>query len=240
MRLTDRLTRLPLPDDPGRGSDAADHVPVPAARDLLRGVAGSAPYLAGLIEREAEWLSAALSEDFDKVVPRVLSDIGQPTQGDLPSVLRQAKRRVALWTALCDLGGAWDVAQVTDALTRLADSALQTAIDTLAPPLQERGKLPAGEGAGGFIVLAMGKHGAFELNYSSDIDLICLYDDTRLDDPATWRPGFVRLTRQVMATLSDLTGEGYVFRTDLRLRPDASVIVPEIMTGSVSPSSAKA
>ena len=75
------------------------------------------------------------------------------------------------------------------------------------------------------VVLAMGKMGAHELNYSSDIDLICLFDETRFDEDGYHeaRAAFVRATRQMAATLSDRTAEGYVFRTDLRLRPDPGV-----------------
>jgi hypothetical protein len=73
------------------------------------------------------------------------------------------------------------------------------------------------------VALAMGKMGAGELNYSSDIDLICLFDETRFDagDEMEARAGFIRATRRIAATLGETTGEGYVFRTDLRLRPDA-------------------
>ncbi len=70
----------------------------------------------------------------------------------------------------------------------------------------------------------MGKMGAGELNYSSDIDLICLFDQDRYG--ADWheaRAAFIRVTRKMAAMLSDITAEGYVFRTDLRLRPDAVV-----------------
>ena len=98
----------------------------------------------------------------------------------------------------------------------------------LAGAMRERGKLvcradrdPARRGSG-YIVLAMGKMGAFELNYSSDIDLIVFFD------PACrrWSPGtepapfFVRLTRGLVKLLQERTADGYVFRVDLRLRPD--------------------
>src|SRR5690606_2374518 len=89
-----------------------------------------------------------------------------------------------------------------------------------------RGKLPKTYAdAGGIFALAMGKGGARELNYSSDIDLIILYDDTAYteDDQFEARAALIRATRKMAATLSDVTGHGYVFRTDLRLRPDASV-----------------
>ncbi|MCB2158892.1 MAG: glutamine-synthetase adenylyltransferase, partial [Rhodobacteraceae bacterium] len=79
--------------------------------------------------------------------------------------------------------------------------------------------------AGGLVSIAMGKTGAAELNYSSDIDLICLFDETRYDpdDVQDARASFIRVVRRMTAMLSDMTPEGYVFRTDLRLRPDASV-----------------
>lgn len=86
----------------------------------------------------------------------------------------------------------------------------------------------------GLFVLAMGKMGAFELNYSSDIDLICLFDETR-HDPADYtklRKGCVRAVQEMCKLLSDLTGDGYVFRTDLRLRPDPSVTPVVLSTGA--------
>ena len=74
----------------------------------------------------------------------------------------------------------------------------------------------------GFVVLAMGKAGAGELNYSSDVDLIVFYDLERIEPAAGVEPQgfFVRLTRDLVQLLAERTGDGYVFRTDLRLRPD--------------------
>ncbi len=87
------------------------------------------------------------------------------------------------------------------------------------------GALPDDAATGaGMVVLAMGKMGAGELNYSSDIDLICLFDETRYPDEASEaRAAFIRVTRKMAAILSDVSRDGYVFRTDLRLRPDAAV-----------------
>ncbi|MCH8168824.1 MAG: bifunctional [glutamine synthetase] adenylyltransferase/[glutamine synthetase]-adenylyl-L-tyrosine phosphorylase, partial [Proteobacteria bacterium] len=74
------------------------------------------------------------------------------------------------------------------------------------------------------VVLAMGKQGARELNYSSDIDLICLFDQDRFEpaDFAEAKARYIHVTRQVVRLLSETTAEGYVFRTDLRLRPSPS------------------
>ena len=107
---------------------------------------------------------------------------------------------------------------------------MQLGLTALVAEEIARGKLPgvtaddAAEAAGMF-VLAMGKMGARELNYSSDIDLIVLFDETRHDpdDYAELRRGFIRVTQRLVKLLSEVTAEGYVFRTDLRLRPDPSV-----------------
>ena len=119
---------------------------------------------------------------------------------------------------------------MTGALTALADRAVQLGLTALVAEEIARGKLPGVEpedaaDAAGMFVLAMGKMGARELNYSSDIDLIVLFDETRHDpdDYADLRRGFIRVTQRLVKLLSEVTAEGYVFRTDLRLRPDPSV-----------------
>ncbi|RPE71780.1 glutamate-ammonia-ligase adenylyltransferase [Pacificibacter maritimus] len=229
--FSNRITRLPRAYEPERAQDALDAVfdVAKPVRDVMAGAAGSAPYLHGLILREADWISAnietpetALSEELrriDALVPDQL-DVG----------LRTAKRRIALLAGLCDLAGVWDLHAVTGALSDLADHATHAALRSHVGTEINRGKLPGQtqddiDSCAGMVALAMGKHGAGELNYSSDIDLICLFDETRFDPDSRMeaRSAFIRATRKAMASLSELTGEGYVFRTDLRLRPDPSV-----------------
>ncbi|SHI36080.1 glutamine-synthetase adenylyltransferase [Wenxinia saemankumensis] len=229
--LAARQTRAPRPFDADRGREALDCFDPggEGLRDLIAGTAGCSPYLAGLIAREAEWLGPAL-DDPEGAVDGVLAGIEALDLGELDAGLRQAKRRVALIAALADLSGAWPLEEVTGALTRLADTALHRAATLLVGQRIARGRMPGlGEedvaDAGGLAIFAMGKMGAFELNYSSDIDLICLFDESRIsreDYPET-RAGFVAVVRKLAQTMSDVTAEGYVFRTDLRLRPDASV-----------------
>jgi hypothetical protein len=154
---------------------------------------------------------------------------GGPADGDLDSGLRKLKRRAALLVALADLGGVWSLQSVTQAWTDFADACLAAALTSHVAREARRGKIPgqteedARRDGAGMVALAMGKMGAGELNYSSDIDLICLFDETRFDpgDEMEARAGFIRATRRIAATLGETTGEGYVFRTDLRLRPDA-------------------
>ncbi|MFN3293582.1 MAG: glutamine-synthetase adenylyltransferase, partial [Gemmobacter sp.] len=231
MTLAARLTRQPIPFDRDAGADAARAFADlgPELAGLIGGAAGCSPYLKGLMGREAEWLRTALAAEPETVVPGVLCPLAEVAPGDLADALRRAKRRVALFAALADLGGAWPLEAVTGALTALSDRAVDLGLQALVAEEIRRGKVPGAvpedaATAAGMVVLAMGKTGAGELNYSSDIDLICLFDETRYPGQEhEARAAFIRVTRKLTALLSDITGEGYVFRTDLRLRPDASV-----------------
>ncbi|WGW02724.1 [protein-PII] uridylyltransferase family protein [Tropicibacter oceani] len=231
MTLESRITRLPRPFEPDRGQEAraACGWATGEVADLIDGVGGSSPYLKGLIEKESDWLEQAL-DDVDGGFAQVRANLEAVPFDQIGPALRQAKRRVALLIALCDLSGVWELEQVTGTLTDFADHAVQMALRAAIAHEIKRGKLPGAseddiETAGGMVALAMGKMGAGELNYSSDIDLICLFDETRYDpdDYHDARASLVRATRTMAQTLNDLTGEGYVFRTDLRLRPDPSV-----------------
>ncbi|WP_235868572.1 [protein-PII] uridylyltransferase family protein [Meridianimarinicoccus sp. RP-17] len=232
MDFAARITRTPLPHDPDRAAEAlrglgwAGNGPL---RDLLAGTAGCSPYLAGLMAREGDWLEGAFAGDPCTALDAVLGDLAPGPAADIAPALRRAKARVALLAGLADLGGVWGLDDVTRALTRLADTATDVALKSALLADLTRGKLPGQtlddlDTAAGLVALAMGKMGAFELNYSSDIDLILLFDDARFDgaDLAEARSVFLKAARRAMALLSDNTGDGYVFRTDLRLRPDPS------------------
>ncbi|MFN7003142.1 MAG: glutamine-synthetase adenylyltransferase [Roseinatronobacter sp.] len=226
------LHRMPLPYDAASGDEARAAFPGLSAEmsDLIAGAAGCSPYLRTLMSRERDWMADALARDPQASVDAELAALDTVPLADLSDRLRQAKRRVALLAALADLGGVWSLDQVTGALTDLADRATHLAVTALVGDEIRRRKLPGmapedtATGAG-MVVLAMGKMGARELNYSSDIDLICLFDETRFsaDDYHDARAAFIRVTRKLCGLLSDHTAEGYVFRTDLRLRPDPSV-----------------
>ena len=227
MSFASRITRQPLIFDRPTAEEARSRHPGPAA-DLIAAAASCSPYLRDLAVKETAWLASALETAPEAAFDRLLSDLAQAPGETLGPVLRQAKRRVALFTGLADLGGVWDLSQVTTHLTSFADAAVQACLSHLIAEEVRRGKLPdapAETPSLGMVVLAMGKMGAHELNYSSDIDLICLFDETL--HPGTEmeaRQAFIRVTRKMTGLLSDITAEGYVFRTDLRLRPDASVM----------------
>lgn len=231
MSLSRQMTRCPRPFDAEMGAEARAALPGAdgALGDLLAGAGGSSPYLKDLIVREAGWLAAS-ADDPDSAFANLMTDLPALPPDQLKPGLRQAKRRVALLIALADLAGVWPLERVTGALSDFAALACDLALKTEIETLVKRGKLP-GQGkddiatAAGLSVLAMGKMGAHELNYSSDIDLICLFDESRYDpgDFHDARTALVQATRNMCATLSDRTTEGYVFRTDLRLRPDPGV-----------------
>ncbi|WP_300531486.1 glutamine-synthetase adenylyltransferase [uncultured Mameliella sp.] len=231
MTLEQRMTRTPRAFEPDRGAEALEECPwaTGGLAELIEGTAGSSPYLRGLIGKESAWLEAAVT-DPEGAVKAVYAGLEEVAPAQIGVALRQAKRRMALLIALCDLSGAWELEQVTGTLSDFADLSVSLALRAAITPEITRGKLPGKTEddiatAGGMVALAMGKMGAGELNYSSDIDLICLFDEQQYD-PADYheaRASLVRATRKMAATLNDLTGDGYVFRTDLRLRPDPAV-----------------
>ena len=231
MSLASRLTRLPRPYDPEEGAVTRDLVPDldGPLGDLVAGAAGCSPFLKSLVESEGDWLAGAVA-DPEGALAAIHEALREVPDDRLGAELRRAKRRVALLTGLADLGGAWSLKEVTGHLTRFADLACDLALRAALGAEIRRGKLPGMDEASlatgaGMVIFAMGKMGAFELNYSSDIDLICLFDETRYDrdDFHEARSSLVRATRKMSVMLNDRTAEGYVFRTDLRLRPDPAV-----------------
>ncbi|NHF73366.1 [protein-PII] uridylyltransferase family protein [Paracoccus xiamenensis] len=228
MEFNAAITRMPIPHDPDRSAEArAAFADLPGRiPDLIAGSAGCSPYLWSLMQKEADWLLGALAQADAGLVARETTGFEDLDADALGPALRRAKRRVALLAGLADLGGVWQLEQVTGALTELADRATDLALRAHLRTEIAKGKLPQTDAdAGGVFAMAMGKMGAAELNYSSDIDLIVLYDDAAFapDDQHEARAALIRVTRKMAATLSDNTDHGYVFRTDLRLRPDASV-----------------
>jgi len=151
--------------------------------------------------------------------------------------LRRLKGELHLLTALADLGGLWDLDQVTGALSRFADVAARAALAAVAEDQRERGKLiiPAGNRRGpipGLFGLAMGKHGADELNYSSDIDISLFWQPEvlipALADGVEPQRFVDRIAHAFSTLMQERTGDGYVFRVDLRLRPDPSSTPPVV------------
>jgi len=206
----------------------------PALSRLLDGLAEAAPYLWTLVSADGARLLRLLRHDPDEhmaalAVKARRAGTSARSAAALMRTLRQIKAEVALLIALADIGGVWPVERVTRALTDLADAALAAAVHYLLRDAAGRGRLKAAdprhpEAGSGYIVLAMGKMGAFELNYSSDIDLMVYFDPgaEALAPETEPAPLYVRLTRELVKLIQERTSDGYVFRVDLRLRPDPS------------------
>lgn len=231
MRFLDQINKVPTPFNKEAGETIALLFSSQPNKinQLIRGVGGCSPYLKGLLEIEYEWVLSALGSQ-ENILNAEFSRLKKTPSSEIKTALRVTKRRVALWSALCDFSGIWELNDVTNMLTQFADLACQLALKVALETELSRGNIPGLEidhspEKTGMFVLAMGKMGAHELNYSSDIDLICFFDETQFLEEKYFdaRKGFIRATRLMSSILSDLTEDGYVFRTDLRLRPDPSV-----------------
>ncbi|MDD9877924.1 MAG: bifunctional [glutamine synthetase] adenylyltransferase/[glutamine synthetase]-adenylyl-L-tyrosine phosphorylase [Magnetovibrio sp.] len=250
FRFFDSISSLPDPHDSataetGRAAwlsaaestgeaDAADVARAvlddPTGGALIDGVFGNSPFLALSASQDPKFLGQLMISGPDEAASGILHEIAEKGKESLNDdammrVLRQAKRRIAMTIALADIAGHWDLARVTGALSETATAALDAAVAHLLSDgaAAFAGPDPADPSAGsGYIVLGMGKLGARELNYSSDIDLIVLYDEDRIetDTPDKLQNRMVRLTRGLVRLMDERTADGYVFRTDLRLRPD--------------------
>jgi len=211
--------------------------------DILRGIAEFSPYLFDLVRADPARISNLLTGDPDARIASLLEQTRRAAaaasdEATVMQVLRRIKAEAALLIALCDIGGAWPLEKITSSLTDVAVTAVQCALHFLLSQEVERGRLivhdiSRPELGSGITVLAMGKMGAGELNFSSDIDLIVFYDADRVEllDSVEPSPFYTRIAQGIARILQQRTADGYVFRVDLRLRPDpastpAAISVP--------------
>lgn len=247
--LAARLRALPLPGDKKRApkqfadwqrslsaGDAAALARLNAAHAALEpflvGVFDGSPFLRDLatrdISRFLRLLQTSPEQSFAALVSRLplLAD-PELAEADLMRELRLARQEQALLVALADLGGVWNLTTVTESLSLFAEKAVGTTLDYLLRRAAGKGDIELAtsdnpQQACGYFVLGMGKLGGRELNYSSDIDLIAFYEagKARLRKADEHQAFFVRLTQQLARILSNSDHDGFVFRVDLRLRPD--------------------
>ena len=214
-----------------------------AAEGLLDPVFRHSPYLARCVTVDPEFAMTLIGDGPDAAFAAANAMAGLDVEGEvekeLMTRLRRAKRRVHLTAGLADLSSLWSLEEVTGNLSRFAETALRTACRHLLRTLHARERLilsdpQDAEAACGLFVLGMGKFGAAELNYSSDIDLIILFDPEIV--PTTGAENLqqtmTRLAQGLTRIIDAQTADGYVFRTDLRLRPDPSSTPPAISTVS--------
>ncbi len=186
-----------------------------AVANAIDRASAHSPFLGGLMDRNPDLMEYIRAGDLEAALESALNRTGD----SMGTALRRQRQGVAFVTALADLAGIWDLTRVTRILSDFADHALDQAIATA---IEER--VPGAPNQG-FAVIGLGKHGGRELNYSSDIDPIFLFDPQTLphrerDDVAE---AAVRYGRRVIELLSALDADGYVFRVDMRLRPSPEV-----------------
>ncbi len=231
--------QLPRPHDAARQAVAWTRWDERAARPddaqsvaLLDALFGNSPYLTETALQNTAFMTDLWRHGPDTVVAGLIAELDDclaaartgAAPAEVATSLRRLKRRVALAVAVADIAGVWPLERITERLSAFASGCLTALTDSILLQLARDGQL-AIDGkpdAAAFTVLGMGKLGAGELNYSSDIDLILLYDR---DAPALagneqLSRHFVRVARTLVQLMSEASADGYIFRTDLRLRPD--------------------
>ena len=205
----------------------------PRVKPLLEALADHSPFLWRLASSNPERLARCLSSDPQARLAACLAAMGEACaaaagdEGAVMRALRLARQETALLIALADLGGVADVVAATQALSEAADAFIQAALRFALREAHRAGHLKLAsisepETGCGLTILALGKLGACELNYSSDVDLVIFYDPDApalagAADPASL---VVRLTKRFVKLLQERTGDSFVLRVDLRLRPD--------------------
>ena len=179
-----------------------------------------APYLRRLTARASDLALAHItggdaSRWIDAAHEQLAGLTDDAALDETKSLLRCAKNDIHLAIAAGDLSGQFSQTRVTEEITKLADVGVQIA---LGAALRERGL--SGDG---LFIIALGKMGAHELNYSSDIDIVAMYDPDVFDGGERSKgDAAMRVVQDMTRILEERTGDGYVFRVDLRLRPDPS------------------
>jgi len=207
---------------------------------LIKSVFANSPYLSRLLLKYPETAMQMFEHGYQAASAELMQTIplavSLPTREEVMKHLRLIKSKMALMIALADIGETMPLEGVTQALSQLASSSLDSTLHFLLKQAQRRGEIEwntetAAFGSG-IIILGMGKLGAGELNYSSDIDLIILFEKGRLGYQGRHNEQHFmnRLTQDLVLIMQERTADGYVFRTDLRLRPDPASTPPAINT----------
>ena len=238
--LFDRIADLPPPFDREAAARVRETLAENGGQRLLDdgvgglmvdALAGNSPFLSRCLAKEVAFVDRFRAEAPEALLKESLA--APPLDLTLDALsrhLRVTRRRMALLLAACDVGGVWPLEQITAALSGLADFALQAGVRHFLLQAADRNEFvladPADPARGtGLIVIGMGKLGSHELNYSSDIDFVVFFDPEALEYSGrhTLQHSFIRLTQGLVKLLQEPTADGYVFRTDLRLRPDPGV-----------------
>jgi glutamate-ammonia-ligase adenylyltransferase len=209
--------------------------------EFFKWVVANSSYLTRLLRFNPALIAALGSQTWQALLSNLMATTraeaaAQEDRADVMRVLRQAKGRAALLIALGDLSENWNLAEVTGALTQFADLTVELSLRWLFDAAYRDGTLIGDVDLknSGLIVLAMGKHGGHELNYSSDIDLVLFYEPGRLHFSGDLEANkfFNDVARDMSIILQRQTDDGYVFRVDLRLRPDPASTPAALSVGA--------
>lgn len=214
------------------------------AKNIVHLLAQCSPFLFGLVQKHPLIFQRFFETGIDEVVQQIHNEldtatltITDPKHFMVP--LRIAKAHMALAIALADITGIWSMETCTAALSDFADKTVQLSLTFLLKQTHSMGMLtlPHPENPmkeSGVFVLGMGKLGSQTLNYSSDIDLIILYDPEKLTYSGrhSLQHCMSKIAQDLVTLMQERTKDGYVFRTDLRLRPDPSSTPPAITLGA--------
>lgn len=212
---------------------------------LITSIAGNSPYLGQLILKNPIFFKKLLVGDPDKLFNDLLKKTARKAaathkENNFKTLIRALKSRAALLIAIADISGHWDLTQSTYALSRLADLCLKLSLSHILHEAMEKGRLawpenkpepatPALSRNSGFVILSLGKLGSNSLNYSSDVDLILLYDEARVElSDQLPKAFFTKVSQKLVTLMAERTADGYCFRVDLRLRPDPGTTPPAV------------
>ena len=191
---------------------AGAHILPPTARALSDTLFGNSPYLARLAQQMPEFACEVLRGQRPALMQAILRDMEsirpkEESRAQLAGYLRRKKAETALVLAAEDVGGTASLEDITHGLSAFADAAVQLGLAHLVAERRAKGEIGTPDGTpdmvdptyddpSGYFILALGKHGGRELNYSSDIDLVALYDPARVryDGRKTAGDAMIRLS----------------------------------------------
>ena len=223
--------------------DVRTIIETPRVRAFLMAVFDHSTYLWQLVRNDPHRFARILLETPAQTIERVLADLSgevvAESEASIMQRLRLAKQETALVIALADLGGVWKLEEVVQSLSQSADAFIAAALAFLLRQAAAAGKVvlddPGHPERGcGLTLLGLGKLGGRELNYSSDVDLIAIFDAgmSLLTKPEEAGLFYVRLVKDLVRILQTRTADGYVLRVDLRLRPDPGATAVAMKLGA--------
>ena len=219
-------------DEPELAQFMADLLTQNDGREFLQAVVGNSPFLSLGLRHDPSILQHVTEHGFDKTFEYLLTaleskQLWRMGRAEVMSGLRLAKRSVAVAIGMADISGAWPLEKVCWSLSQFAEISISIALNYLLFQAYKSEQLllenpDDPESESGVVVLGMGKLGARELNYSSDIDLLVLFDGEKINHHGSDGPqqGLHRMVREMVSLMGERSADGYVFRTDMRLRPD--------------------